>query len=77
MAEVTFSTPIIRSDNGIATLTVKSLCYHLIDWHIDILDTGKHFGRKRLHLDKESEFTCSKLTIETIEQGVKYVQSQQ
>ena len=31
-----------------------------------------HFLRE---LDSQPAFTCSKLTIETLEQGVKYVQS--
>ena len=31
--------------------------------------------RKKKKPQSQSAFTCSKLTIETIEQGVKYVQS--
>ena len=55
-ADVTFSIPTIRSDNEKSTLTVKNLCYHIVDLNIDILDnrniTSKHLGRKVLHANK-------------------------
>ena len=38
----------------------------------EMLATELHF---QLVLIIQSAFTCSKLTIETLEQGVKYVQS--
>ena len=38
-------------------------------------DTNLNFSVKRLKEISQSAFTCSKLTIEILEQGVKYVQS--
>ena len=53
-AEITISTPKLRSDNGKAALTaVRQLTNHLINLKIDILDkrniTGKHLSRRCLH----------------------------
>ena len=47
-AEITISTPILRSGNGKAALTVRQLTNHLINLKIDSLDnrniTGKHLN---------------------------------
>ena len=47
----------------------------------DIIDMYKHFHsfdkviKKKTQTSHQMAFTCSKLTLETLEQGVKYVQS--
>ena len=56
-AEITISTPTLRSDdNGKAVLTARQLTNHLINLKIDILDnrniTGKHLSRRGLHLNQ-------------------------
>ena len=47
-AEITISTPTLRSGNGKAALTVRQLTNHLINLKIDSLDnrniTGKHLN---------------------------------
>ena len=54
-AEITISTPTLKSDNGKAALTVSQLTNYLINLKIDILDnrsvTGKHLSRRGLHLN--------------------------
>ena len=51
-AEVTISTPALRSDNGKASLTVRQLTNHLINLKIIILDnrniTSKDLSQRRL-----------------------------
>ena len=64
--EVTFSTPIIRSDNGGKKIyaTVRNLCDDLLGLNMDILDnrniTSKHLGRKGLHLNKAGSTRLAK-----------------
>ena len=40
-----------------------------------ILDPVKHIIGPLARISSQFAFTCSKLTVETLEQGVKYVQS--
>ena len=53
--KVIISTPIMRTDNAKATLTIKNMCEHLDVLNIDIVDNkniaGNHLGRKGLHLN--------------------------
>ena len=53
--KVIISTPIMRTDNAKATLTIKNMYEHLDDLNIDIVDNkniaGNHLGRKGLHLN--------------------------
>ena len=56
-AEITISSPKLRSDNGKAVLTIRQLTNHLINLNKpDILDnrniTGKHLSRRDLHLNQ-------------------------
>ena len=48
--------PTLRSDNGIATLTVNQLTNHLLQFKIDIVDNRniyrKHLSWKGLHLNE-------------------------
>ena len=39
------------------------------------VDFARSNATKKKSREESSTFTCSKLTIETLEQGVKYVQS--
>ena len=63
-AEITISTPTLRSDNGKAVLTVRQLTNHLINLKIDILDnrniTGKHLSRRGLHLNQSGSNLLTK-----------------
>ena len=43
--------------------------------HTTILSLAHCIEQGILYVDTQPAFTCSKLTIETLEQGVKYVQS--
>ena len=55
-AEITISTPTLRSDSGKTALTLRQLTNHLINLKIDILDnrniTGKHLSQRGLHLNQ-------------------------
>ena len=55
-AEITISTPILRSDNGKAALTARQLTNHLINLKINFLDsrniTSKHLSLTDLHLNQ-------------------------
>ena len=66
-AEITISTPTLRSDNGKAALTVRQLTNHLINLKIDILDnrniTGKHLSRRGLHLNQSGPNLLTKSII--------------
>ena len=43
--------------------------------HLDIIRLAITADSSPLHIPNQPAFTCSNLTIETLEQGVKYVQS--
>ena len=55
-AEITISTPTLRSNSGKTALTLRQLTNHLINLKIDILDnrnkTGKHLSQRGLHLNQ-------------------------
>ena len=42
---------------------------------LNVFRSGNFTENHETNLISQSAFTCSKLTIETLEQGVKYVQS--
>ena len=48
-----------------------------LNGEIDLPVPWRWQGKAKVNggIDVQSTFTCSKLTIETVEQGVKYVQS--
>ena len=62
--KITFSTPTIRSDNGKAALTVRTLCDHLLDSSRNI--TSKHLGGKGLHLNKAGSTHLAKNIIDKL-----------
>ena len=66
-AEITISTPTLRSDNGKAALTVRQLTNHLVNLKIDALDnrniTGKHLSRRGLHLNQSGFSLLTKYII--------------
>ena len=70
-AEITISTPTLRSDNGKAALTVRQLTNHLINLKVDILDnrniTGKHLSRKGLNLNQSGSNLLTKNISKSLE----------
>ena len=66
-AEITISTPTLRSDNGKVALTVRQLTNHPINLKIDVHDdrniTGKHLSRRGLHLNQSGSSLLTKNVI--------------
>ena len=66
-AEITISTPTLKSDNGEAALTVRHLTNHLINLKIDILDnrniTSKHLSQRGLQLNQSGPNLLTKNNI--------------
>ena len=72
----------LSADNYMMAIYLRSIVWvQFSEWHLfgGILILSKmkikvvYYCQKELH--PQSVFTCSKLTIETLEQGLKYVQS--
>ena len=69
-AEITISTPTLRSDNGKAALTVRQLANDLINLKIDILDNrniSKHLSRRGLHLNQSGSNLLTKNIISKLQ----------
>ena len=68
--DVTFSAPILRSDNGKAALMVRKLCTHLVKLKLHILDhrniTDIHLSRKKFQLVKTTSIARLAKTITEI-----------
>ena len=62
--KVVISSPIVRTDNGKAALTIKNLNQHLRELDIEIIEnsniTFKDLGKKGLHLAKYGKFKLVK-----------------
>ena len=56
------------------SVNISSQCFHFIPPENTGQEWVKEFTRESFE-PSQPAFTCSKLTIETLEQGVKYVQS--
>ena len=74
------SKSIIRHDDGKANLTIHNVNKHLPALQSECIEndnsSSQHLKRKGLHLNPKGTqpaITRSKLTIETLEQGMKYV----
>ena len=69
---------LLESKDEIAVLPVLHLLvflFHTMFLLLVILSVIKLYARNKTFKTTQSAFTCSGLTIETLEQGVKYVPS--